>query len=125
MNINSSGRWIKAKIEIPEYNAKLIDISSIRLNGTVFVEPKPNEIEEDDKDDVLENDDSGLEVKFNRTLVQSIVSPGNVTLYISGKVNGSAFLGNNTIRVIEKQKIDDEENEKYEKDNKNKGGKSQ
>ena len=69
MNINSSGRWIKAKIEIPEYNAKLIDISSIRLNGTVFVEPKPNEIEEDDKDDVLENDDSGLEVKFNRTLV--------------------------------------------------------
>jgi len=129
LNINSSGRWIKARIEIPGYNARLIDVSSIRLNGIIPVAVKSNEIEEedkDDRDDVLENDNSELEIKFNRTLVQSIVNPGNVTLYISGKVNVTAFLGNYTIRVIEKQKIDDEEKEKPEKDtkSKDKGGKS-
>ncbi|MCX9015284.1 MAG: hypothetical protein OIN89_10955 [Candidatus Methanoperedens sp.] len=48
-----------------------------------------------------------------------------VMLYISGKVKGAKFLGNNTIRVIENQKIYlDKENEKPDNDNKNKGGKS-
>lgn len=126
LNINSSGRWIQAEIKIPGYNARLIDVSSIRLNGTIAIEIKPEEIEEDEKDDAKKvSDDIELEVKFNRTQVQSIISPGDVTLYISGKVSGAAFLGNNTIRVIENQKMDlDKENKEYEKDNKNKGGKS-
>lgn len=117
LNINSSGRWINAKIEVPGYNARLIDVSSIRLNEIIPVVVKPNgteeydkdeEDEEDDKDDVLENDDSELRIKFNRTQVQSIINLGNVTLYISGKVNGAAFLGNYTIRVIENKKIESE-----------------
>ena len=125
LNINSSGRWIQAEIEIQGYNAKLIDVSSIRLNGTIPVEVKSNEIEEDGKDDGSYDDDLKLKVKFNRTQVQNTVSLGNVTLYISGTVNGAAFTGNSTIRVIENQRIDlDKENEKPEKDNKNKGGKS-
>lgn len=117
LNINSSVRWIQVEIKIPGYNARLIDVSSIRLNGTVPVEPKPSEIEEDDKDDidddVLENDDFELEVKFNRTQVQSIISLGDVTLYISGKVNRAAFIGNYTIRVIENHEKDSDHSEKY------------
>ena len=125
LNINSSGRWIQAEIQIQGYSAKLIDVSSIRLNGTIPVEVKSNEIEEDGKDDVSYDDDSKLKVKINRTQVQNTVSLGNVTRYISGKVNGAAFTGNSTIRVIKNQKIDlDKENEKSEKLNKNKGGKS-
>ena len=125
LNINSSGRWIQAEIEISGYSAKLIDVSSIRLNGTIPVEVKSNEIEEDGKDDVSYDDDLKLKVKFNRTQVQNTVSLGNVTLYISGKVNGAAFTGNSTIRVIKNQKIDlDKENEESEKRNINKRGKS-
>jgi len=83
------------------------------LNGTIPVEVKLGDI-----------DNSELKVKFNRTQVQSIISHGNVTLYISGKVNDAVFTGNSTIRVIENQRIDlDKENEKSEKLNKNKGGK--
>ncbi len=114
LNINSSGRWIEAEIEIPGYDAGLIDVSSIRLNGIIPVDVKSNEIGEADKGDV---EGSKLKVKFNRTLVQSIVSLGNVTLYISGKVNGATFTGNSTIRVIENH------SEKEEKPE-NRGGKS-
>lgn len=60
-------------------------------------------------------------------LVQSIISSGDITLYISGKVNGAVFLGSYTIKVIENKKIDmDKEKEKPEKDTKSKvqGGKS-
>ena len=77
-----------------------------------------------DEENILHlNDDFELEVKFNRTQVQNIINPGDITLYISGKINSAAFLGNYTIKVIDNRKMD-EENEKYEKDNKNKRGKS-
>lgn len=123
LNINSSGRWIQAKIQIPEYSSVLIDISSIKLNAVIPAEIITNEIE--DGDDVEDNYNSGLKVKFNRIEVQNIVSPGIITLYISGKVNGAAFLGSNAIEVIDNQKMDlDKENKEYETDNKNKGGKT-
>ncbi|MFA4935205.1 MAG: hypothetical protein WC568_05145, partial [Candidatus Methanoperedens sp.] len=110
LNINSSGSWIQTKIQIPGYYASQIDSSSVRLNGTI-----PAEIKEIDyKEDVSE-----LKIKFNRTLVQNIVGPGYTTLYISGKVNGAAFIGNNTIKAIENNT---EENP--EKNAKNNGGKS-
>jgi M6 family metalloprotease-like protein len=121
LNINSSGGWIEAKIQIPGYNASLINISSIRLNGTIPVDIKFKEIEKDEKDTVSHDNDKELKVKFNRTMVQSIISPGKVTLYISGKVNGAIFMGNDTIKVIQNLKGDDTEKEKSEEDNKNKG----
>lgn len=42
-----------------------------------------------------------LMLKFNRSEVQKIVVIGDMTLYITGKVDGAAFLGNTSIRVIE------------------------
>ncbi len=83
-------------------------------SGMIPVDIKSDEITEDDKEHAR---GSKLKVKFNRTQVQSITSPGNVTLYISGKVNGEAFIGNDTIRVIENS------TEKEEKPE-NRGGKS-
>ncbi|NJD76348.1 MAG: hypothetical protein FIB08_04535 [Candidatus Methanoperedens sp.] len=85
LNINSSGRWIEAEIEIPGYDASLVDLLSIRLNETIPAQAKPEEIEKegekDNKKHVSVDDNSELEIKFNRTQVQSIVSPGNTTLY--------------------------------------------
>ncbi|MFA4936241.1 MAG: Ig-like domain-containing protein, partial [Candidatus Methanoperedens sp.] len=99
LNINSSGRWIQVEIQIPGYYAYQIEVYSIRLNEVISVELKTSEIEEEDRN--KDDSDSKLKVKFNRTEVQSIVTSGNVNLYISGKVNGATFMGNNTIRVIE------------------------
>jgi hypothetical protein len=44
---------------------------------------------------------SDLMVKFNSSEVQRLVTTGEITLYITGKVDGAAFLGNTSIRVIE------------------------
>jgi hypothetical protein len=41
--------------------------------------------------------------------------------YISGKVDGAVFTGNDTIKVIQNQKGENEEKEKQEDNNKNKG----
>ncbi len=118
LNMNSSGKWIQAEIEIPGYKTNQINISSIRLNGIIPVAIRPDEVKKDDKDDKnkrddsLEKDDSELKFKFNMTLVQSIISPGPATLYISGKVNEAAFMGNYTIRVIENHEKDSDHSEK-------------
>ncbi len=112
LNLKSKGKWIKAEIQISGYSANQIDVSSIRLNGIIPVDMKSGEIKKDGKG----HGSSKLKVKFDRTQVQSIVSPGIVTLYISGKVNGTAFVGSDTIKVIGSAKKDDKP--------KSKGGKS-
>ncbi len=106
MNIDSGGKWINAEIEILGYDAGLMDISSIRMNGIIPADMKSNEVKKGKK----------LKVKFDRRQVQSIVGVGDVTLYISGKVNGETFMGSDTIRVIGSAKKDDKP--------KSKGGKS-
>ena len=41
----SEGNWIKAEIELPHgFKASDIDLSSIRLEGTVRAEPRPYEL---------------------------------------------------------------------------------
>lgn len=51
--------------------------------------------------DFNNNGVSDLMVKFNRSEVQKIVEIGDITLDITGKVDGAAFSGNTSIRVIE------------------------
>lgn len=104
LNINSNGKLIEAEIRIPGYDASLIDVTSIRLNGIIPVDIKSDEITEDDEKHV---DGSKLKVKFDRIQVQSVVGVGDVSLYISGKVNGETFMGSDTIRVIGSAKKDD------------------
>jgi hypothetical protein len=99
LNLKSEGRWITAYIEVPGYDVSKIDVSSVLLEQTVSAEPRPTGVGDYDSDGIPD-----LMVKFDRSAVQSIVEPGNVTLTISGKINGLLFEGSDTIRVINKGK---------------------
>ncbi|MEW6222914.1 MAG: hypothetical protein AB1476_06410 [Candidatus Hadarchaeota archaeon] len=103
LNLKGKGDWITTYIELPEgYAASEIDISSVKLNGTVsavadlkygFV--KDPQIRDSDGDGLPE-----LMVKFDRAAVQALLAPGNVTLTVTGEVGSAVFEGSDTIRVI-------------------------
>lgn len=95
LNLKSKGNWITAYIEVPGCKVSQIDISMIKLNGTISAEQKPTAIGDYDRDRVPD-----LMVKFNRTAVQGIVHLGNNVLTVTGKVSGLNFEGSDTIRVI-------------------------
>jgi hypothetical protein len=107
LNLKSKGKWITAYIEIPGYDVSKINISSILLNGTVPAETdqkygfvKDPEIGDHDNDGIPD-----LMVKFDRSAVKEIVSPGNITLTLTGEINGRSFEGSDTIKVIGDEKI--------------------
>ena len=97
LNLKSKGSVVTVYIELPKgYDVKQIDISSIRLNGSVPALPKPTAIGDYDRDGVLD-----LMVKFDRAAVQKILTVGaQVKVTIAGKVGGIAFEGSDSIRVI-------------------------
>lgn len=109
LNLDSKGKWITAYIEMSGgYDVRLIDKSTILLNGTIPAEMWPTEIGDYDEDGV-----PGLMVKFNRTAVQEYIEGLNisgggagrfgydVTLTITGMFNdGTAFECSDTIRVL-------------------------
>lgn len=104
LSLKSQGKWITAYIEIPGYDVRRINISTVVLNGIVWAE-------NDTKygfvryPEIIDRDGDGLPeliVKFDRSAVQAIVVPGNVTLTLTGKIDNLTFEGNDTVRVIEK-----------------------
>ena len=70
-------------------------MTTVRLKDTIMAEIRPTSAGDFKNDDVSE-----LMVKFNRSEVQKLVKIGDITLYITGKVDGAAFSGNTIIRVI-------------------------
>jgi parallel beta-helix repeat protein len=96
-NLKSKGKFVTVYIELPEgYNVEQIDVSSIRLNGTVQALRWPTEVGDYDSDGIPD-----LMVKFDRTAVQDILTPGSqVDITITGEVGGIIFEGSDTIRVI-------------------------
>jgi len=97
LNRGSRGRWVTGLLEpLPPLSAKDIDISSIRLSGTVPVDPAaPTEFGDHDGNGVVD-----LTVKFDRAAVEATVSEGDsVPVTVSGKVGGHAFSGTDFIRV--------------------------
>ena len=98
LNLKSKGRWIAAYLEPPEdYNVSDIDVSTVKLNNVVSAETFPTKIGDYDHDGIPD-----LMVKFDRQEVIVILSVGEATLAITGKVNGILFEGSDTIRVIDK-----------------------
>ena len=96
LNLKSRGRWIKTYIELPEgYDVNNIDISTVRLNDEILAELHPTEIGDYDTDGIPD-----LMVKFNRRDLIAILSAGEATLTITGRVRSTLFVGRNTIRVI-------------------------
>jgi PKD repeat protein len=97
LQLGSEGEWVTCYIELPGGNVANIDISSIRLEGTVQVDPDaPTEIGDYDNDGVPD-----LMVKFDWLSVEDIVALGPTTLTVTGDVDSSTFTGSDTIDVID------------------------
>ncbi|MDH4269340.1 MAG: leucine-rich repeat domain-containing protein [Dehalococcoidia bacterium] len=97
LNLRSKGQFLTAYIELPPgYDAGQIDVSSIRLNGTVPALTKPTAISDYDSDGIPD-----LMVKFDRAAVEALLMPASqVEMTIMGEVAGIAFEGSDTVRVI-------------------------
>jgi hypothetical protein len=111
LNRRSRGSWIMAKIEFPHgYDARHVEVASLRLNGTVPAELQPVAFCEDRHGRSHEHDDDGddededscreLKVKFDRARVQATLSPGdNVRITVTGRLGVLIFEGVDEIRV--------------------------
>jgi len=92
LNLRSAGRWIQAAITpAAPLTPADIDVSSLRLNGTVAVDPAaPVSIE-----------DGTLYVKFARSQVALALNEGDaVTVSLSGVAAGGCIEGSDVVRVI-------------------------
>jgi len=97
LNLKSKEKFVTVYIELPPgYDASQIDISSIKLNGTVPVLTRPTRVDDYDKDSVPD-----LMVKFDGLAVEDILTVGEeVEVTITGEVAGITFEGGDNIRVI-------------------------
>jgi len=89
LNLNTKGKWITGYIELEEgSDVADIDVSTIKLNGEVNAESRPNGIGDYDEDGIPD-----LMVKFDRTSVQEIpLEVGDeVEIVITGELDGTSF----------------------------------
>jgi hypothetical protein len=97
LQIGSGGKWVTCYIELPTADVSQLDVSSVRLERAIPVDPTaPTELGDYDNDGTPD-----LMVKFDRASVQEIVVPGPATLTVTGDVGGSVFTGADTIDVID------------------------
>jgi len=97
-NFSGEGRWVKGYLEpAPPLSAAQIEISSIRLNGTVAVDAAASSVIGDyDGDDIRD-----LMVRFSREPFEHTVSEGDrVPVTVTGVVDGQPFTGTDFIRVL-------------------------
>jgi hypothetical protein len=90
-NLKSMGRWVTGAIySPPPLSAADIDIASIRLDGSVAVDPSaPVSISGDT-----------LIVKFDRAALELKLEEGDsVTVTVSGQIGGTCFEGSDVVRV--------------------------
>ena len=97
LNTSSNGTWVVVYIELPTgYKPVDIDVSSIRLEGTIPAESWPYAIGDHDKDGIAD-----LMVKFKRSDVIKLLPDGDrVTVHVTGNVGTTTFEGVDFIRVI-------------------------
>jgi hypothetical protein len=90
LNLKRNARWIAAYIGLPDgYDVNDIDTSSVMLEG--LLPAAWGEVQ----DDVLM-------VKFDCGKTEDLVSPGEVTLAVTGELrDGTSFIGQDTVSVID------------------------
>jgi hypothetical protein len=97
LNLKSRGRWVTGVLE-PAAGAAAneIDVSSVRLNGSVPVDPSaPFEL-----GDYNGNGIPDLRLRFDRVALELTLSDGDdVPVTITGVVAGEPFLGTAVLRV--------------------------
>jgi len=100
INLNTTGKWINAYIELPaEFNVNNIQVSTIMLNDTIPAELQPTSIGDYDEDTIPD-----LMVTFNRTKIAEwlssiITTYGNATLNLTGQAKTAFFAGTDTIAI--------------------------
>jgi hypothetical protein len=97
LDLASRGLWVTGFLEpAPPSSASDIDVASIRLNGTVPVDPAaPTVLGDHDGNGVPD-----LMVKFDRTAVELSVTQGDdVAVTVTGSMGGKPFAGTDHIRV--------------------------
>ena len=97
LNLVSQGLWVTGLLEpVSPFDASDIDIASIRLNGTVSVDPAaPTTLGDRDGNGTLD-----LMVKFNLVAVALTVSEGDdVTVTVTGTMDDQSFSGTDHILV--------------------------
>jgi len=106
LNLKSNGKWITVYVTPPQgYTAADIDLASVALsmetamtrNGSIeeqlVYRAGPSEV-------IASSTGTQLMVKFDRSTVSGLVSPGEAVLAVSGRlVDGHAFRGTDAIRV--------------------------
>lgn len=104
LNLKSNGKWVTAYIELQgSYDVNNINVSTITCYNVcpcnaIHAEPQPVQLGDYDKDGVAD-----LMVKFDRTVLTTILSAGKTTLTITGEVNGrTPFEGTDTLKAINK-----------------------
>lgn len=98
LNLKSAGLWVTGFLEpAAPFAASDIDVSSIRVNGSVPVDPgAPTAIGDHDNNGIPD-----LMVRFNRAAVELTLSEGNnVPVTVTGTVDGHCFIGGDEIRVL-------------------------
>lgn len=108
LNLKSNGRWITCYIELPGgYDVRDIDASTILLEDGLppILDPKYGFVKSEDSYIMDHDNDTILErmVKFDRSEVEDMLSPGTYNLKVTGElVDGTMFEGySDEIRVIE------------------------
>lgn len=98
LNRASKGTWVVVYIELPAgYQASDVDLSSVRLEGSIPAEARPYAIGDHDKDGIAD-----LMVKFKRSELINLLRDGDrVPVQVTGKVGSMLFEGVDVIRVIE------------------------
>jgi hypothetical protein len=97
LNLTSHGLWVTGFLEpASPFTASDIDVSSIRVNGTVPVDPAaPTALGDHDGNGIPD-----LMVKFNRVALELTLSEGDdVAINVTGKLGSKSFQGSDHIRV--------------------------
>src|SRR5439155_1874853 len=98
LNLASRGLWVTGFLEpVSPFAASDTDIASIRLNGTVPVDPAaPTALGDHDSNGIPD-----LMVKFNRAAVELTASQGDsVPVIVTGTLGSQSFIGTDYIRVL-------------------------
>ena len=97
--VRSRGKWVSVYLEPPEgHAASDIDVASVLLDNSVPVAAGvPVTIGDHDGDGIPD-----LELKFSRSALQALVSPGDdsVAVSVGGQIGGDCFEGADTIRIV-------------------------
>jgi hypothetical protein len=101
INLKSHAQWLTAYIELSGFDPASIDISTVRLAGSVHAEPEFALVGDHDA-----NQAPDLMVKFSREALDPLLTRGLNELEVTGSlVTGEAFKGMGEIQVIDPPNI--------------------